>query len=71
MTGLIRLGNVKSDELVVRLFEAMVDLKRPPDQSLDRTLSWLHDHFPDEYRKIDRMASAALAYFEECLRDDG
>lgn len=65
--GFVRVATMEQDELVIRMFEAMVELKRPPSDDAAKVRGWLALHHPVEHDRVTRMASAALGYFEDCL----
>ena len=67
--GFVRVADIEQGEMIIRLFEAMVSLRRPPGQSNDQILEWLRSRQPAEYERVQRMANAALGYVDDALRD--
>lgn len=59
------MAHVSAAELTVRLVEATTGLRRPEGATAEQAL----EHMPEVARKqYERMARAAVAYWDECIR---
>lgn len=58
-------------ELMVLLFEAWVEIKRPQGATVDEALATIAQREPAMHEDLRRMAWAALQYFAEGMRAAG
>lgn len=65
--GSIKIAHFDQRELMLVMFEAMIEIERPPGATIDEALVALarHGRLHDDLR---RMAGAALDYFADRMR---
>ena len=56
-------------ELALVLFEAMMEVPRPPDMALADCLDAIEQHDPQMVEELRRMSHAALTYVVRQLKD--
>lgn len=58
-------------ELTLRIAEACLAMKRPPDMSARDALDQLRSKEPDIIAGFDRAADRVVSYFIECINQSG
>ena len=56
-------------ELALILFEAMMEVPRPPDMALADCLDAIEQHDPQMIEELQRMSQAALKYVIRQMKD--
>ena len=62
---------IDSAELTLRIAEACIAIKRPPETSARDALAQLRAAQPDIIAGFDRAALRVVEYFVECINESG